>query len=240
MKKDISIIIVNYNSSYLNETIKSIKNTVKISYEIIIIDNNSNKALQFNNSNIKIIKNQHNLGFAKANNQGIRIAKSKYILLLNPDIILKKDTIEETINFMEKNKHSNIVGCKLLNEDGSLQYSCRTFPTPFIFLARNTPLKHIFKKILYEHDMKDYDHKNTKKVDWISGAFMMLRDRYYFDENFFLYLEDVDLCRRIGNVYYSPEAEAIHTGSYGSSKKFKLFLIHLKSIFYYFSKYGFK
>lgn len=240
MKQEISIIIINYNNTHLNETINSIKKFANVSYQIILVDNNSNNSPEFNDPQITIIKNKQNLGFGKANNQGIRIAKGKYILLLNPDINLKKDTIKKTINFMEKSRNVKIAGCKLLNEDGSLQYSCRTFPTPLIFLARNTPLKLLFKQLLFKHDMCDYDHETTRKVDWISGAFMMLRDKYYFNESFFLYLEDVDLCRRVGNVYYFPEAEAIHVGSYGSSKNFKLFLIHLKSIFYYFRKHGFK
>ena len=140
---------------------------------------------------------------------------------------------------MSKNKEVNIAAPKLLNDDGSVQLSCRTFPTFCLMLARNIPgLKYLFSKSLKKHNMLDYNHDTPQKVDWVSGAFMVFRNKYFFDSRFFMYFEDVDICRRIGKVWYYPEAVAHHSAGHGSKRNINLFLSHLKSMLYYFVKHS--
>lgn len=232
----LSIIIVNYNyGADLNECVNSISGNP----EIIVVDNNSSDdSLQkLENKKIKIIKNRKNLGFAKAANQGIKIAKGKNILLLNGDVILNKDSVSKTLNFLEKTKDANIVGCRLVNPDGSVQNSCRRFPTFWNLLNRKTHLRKIFPKTVEHYLMKDYDRKEARKVDWVSGAFLLMKNKNLLDEKFFLYFEDTDLCKRVGNVYYFPNATAVHKKEKGSSGNLRLSLHHLKSALYYFWKH---
>jgi len=230
----LSIVIVNYNSG--TDLSKCVSLLPK-KYETIIIDNNSsdNSIDLIDSKNYVIIKNKKNIGFAKAVNQGIKIAKGENMLLLNGDVILNKDTTPKTLDFLEKSG-ANIVGCKLFNPDGSLQYSCRRFPTFLGLLSRKIFIGKIFKKSFDRYLMKDYDHQKPRKVGWVSGAFLMMKGRYLLDEKFFLYFEDTDLCKRVGNVYYFPNATAIHKHD-ESSGSFKLKIIHLRSMVHYFWKH---
>ncbi len=238
MTIDVSFVIVSYKHD-LKLLIDDIQKTVKLSYEIIISNNYGFLSLQ--DDAVKIINNKHNLGYGRACNKAIKISKGKYIIILNPDVTINKNTIPDLIQFMNDNKQVNIAAPKLLYPDGSLQYSCRRFPTLSTLLLRNTRLV-VFKSLrnkVAKDNMLDYNHKEPRQVDWVSGAFMVLRRKYLFDSNFFMYFEDVDLCRRVGNVWYYPQAFSYHVGSHGSKKSLKLFCSHIKSMVYYFIKYYF-
>jgi len=239
MKPKISIIIVAFKSGkILNNCLKNIYSSTLKSIETIIINNGPQEDLEqirfLKYPNLKIIQNKKNAGFAKANNQGIKLARGKYILVLNPDLILMKNTLSKIFDFMEKSKEVNIVGCKLVNpKTKRIEDSARKFSTLWDLFRRRFCFK------------KDYDYLLTKinksiKVDWLCGGFLFMRKKYYFDENYFLYFEDADLCRRVGNIFYNPNVTAIHFSKRESKKNLKLFLIHLKSMVYYFKKYGFK
>ncbi|MEM4214991.1 MAG: glycosyltransferase family 2 protein [Candidatus Pacearchaeota archaeon] len=240
MTPKLSIVIVTYNpKNFFEKCIESIFSSSFKSFEIIVIDNNSKISNSLNKvllkyPKIKFIQNKKNVGFAKANNQGIKLARGKYILILNPDVILKKDTLLKSVNFMKKNKQARIMGCKLKNKiNNKIEDSARKFPT----------LKELFfRRFLFKKSC-DYPLMKISKpiqVDWVCGGFLFMRNKYLFDENYFLYFEDVDLCRRVGNVFYNPNIEAIHTPQRKSKKNLKLFLIHLKSMIYYFKKWGWK
>ena len=231
----ISVIIINYNSG---NSLEECVDSIPLGNELIIIDNSSqdNSINKIKRRGAIIIKNKKNLGFAKAANQGIKIANGKNILLMNPDVKLNKNTIPKTLDFLEKNPDVNIAGCKLINPDGSLQYSCRRFPSFWSLLARKTFLRKILKKDADYYLMKDYDHKAPRKVDWVSGAFLMMKGKNMLDEKFFMYFEDMDLCKRTGDVYYFPHATAIHKND-ESSGSLKLKIIHLKSMIHYFWKH---
>jgi GT2 family glycosyltransferase len=200
---DISIIAVNFNGAkFLNQCLDSVLNTSsKYSYEIIVIDNNSldNSAqilLEYKNK-IKLILNQENTGFSFANNQGIKIAKGKYIFLLNNDTILKPNSLDNLIDYYEKHKNTGAIGPKLLNKDGSIQY---------------------YGSILNQWQ---YKTKVAKKMNFISGAAFLTTKTIMkkidgLDENFFFYNEDVDLCKKILKlglpIIYLPQSEIIHLG----------------------------
>jgi GT2 family glycosyltransferase len=228
MNVDLSIIIVNYNvKEFLQNLIYSIyKATQKINYEIIIVDNASDDGsvefLQEKFPNIKLIVNENNLGFSKANNIGLSIAMGKYILLLNPDTIVQEDTFERMINFFERTPDAGMAGCKILNPDGTLQLACRrSFPGPWTSFCKVTGLSNLFpgSRFFAKYNLTYLDENQTYEVDAISGSFMMIRKETYekvgkLDEQFFMYGEDLDWCYRVQNegykVYYVHDTQIIH------------------------------
>lgn len=259
-KKEISIIIVNYNNYLLTQRcIESIlSNISNIEYEIIILDNCSQndsyeklKQVYLNNINISIIKNNVNVGFGGGNNIAVENSKYDNLLLLNPDIFVLDDSIDKMLNRLLSCDDIGIIGCKLLNEDGTLQYSCRRF-IPFTkFLLARTPLKKIIghkkvEKINESYLMKDYDHLYEKNVDWIMGSCLMLRKKDFWDvggfsKEYFMYFEDVDLSYKIKikgkKVLYFPNAKMIHLHKQESTKKInKLTFMHLISMIKFYKK----
>ncbi|GMU95350.1 MULTISPECIES: glycosyltransferase [Ignavibacterium] len=225
---DLSIIIVNYNvKEYLKNLLHSIrKASQNLSTEIIVIDNASDdgsvEMLREKFPDVKLIANEKNLGFGKANNIGLKEAKGKYILLINPDTLVAEDTFTKLIEFFESHPDAGMVGCKILNPDGTLQLACRrSFPGPWTSFTKVTGLSSLFpkSKLFARYNLTYLDENQTYEVDAISGSFMMLRKDVYdkvggFDEQFFMYGEDLDLCYRIQKagykIYYVHTTQIIH------------------------------
>lgn len=261
----LSIIIVNYNQKNLTKICVEgiLKLRPKIDYEIIVVDNASTDQSQETikqlsksvNIPFKFILNKKNLGLAKACNLGIKEAKGKYILILNPDIVVLENSIEKLYQFMEENPLVGVCGPKLLNPDKSIQTSYFRFPQWYIPLLRRTFLGKFSwaKKRLTEYMMTDFDHQKDQEVDWLLGACLMIRKKALeevglFDERFFLYFEDVDLCRSMKKagwkVYYYSGAEMVHYYQRTSAEQegvFALFSritwIHILSAIKYFLKW---
>ncbi len=225
---DISIIIVNYNvKEFVKNLLFSLNKALKnYSSEIIIIDNASSdgsvKDIQEKFPYAKVIANEKNVGFGKANNQGLEISKGKYIVLLNPDTIVREDTFLKLIEFIEANKEVGMTTCKVLNPDGTLQLACRRgFPGPWTSFTKITGLSNLFpnSKLFSRYNLTFLDENKANEVDAISGSFMMFTREVYekvggFDPQFFMYGEDLDLCYRVQSagykVYYTPITEIIH------------------------------
>jgi len=227
---DVSIIVVNYNNfSMLNNCLESIAcYTTEIEYEIIIIDNNSTEGLieeitdKF--ENISLIKNDKNKGFAAANNQGFKIAKGKYILLLNNDTILFENSIKKVFDFSESSDDPVFVGCQLLNEDRTYQDTVVQFPTIWNSFTENLFIYKLFPKWGFTNKyFQNYLSKdNSFEVDIVKGAFLFSKRTDMlalngFDERFFFYSEETDLCYRFkkefnGKVYFYPQTSIIHFG----------------------------
>lgn len=223
MKKiKLSIIIVNLNTVDLTEgCIKSIyNNPPKFSFEVIVTDNGSNdgsvamlKKYDKKYKNFTAIFNRSNTGYAKANNQGIKKSKGEYILLLNNDTVVYKESLNNLVEFAEKNPEAGVVGSKLLNIDGSLQMSCFNFPTI------TNAIKEYF---LGQKGLFDKFAPNSKKpttVDAVVGAVFLItpeaRKRVgILDERYFAYFEDIDYCRQTWKkglkVYYLPTSVITH------------------------------
>ena len=263
----LSIIIVNYNT--YNLTKQAIESIIKehhnFNYEIILIDNASSDGsiykLQYKFRNIlvtqklRITINKDNLGFAKANNIGIKLAKGKYILLLNSDTVLKENCLEKCITQMEKDKNIGALGCKVILANGELDHACkRGFPTPkaslyyFLKLHKKNALKY------GQYNALHLDENEIGEIDCLTGAFMLMPKLVFeevggLDEDFFMYGEDIDLCYKIKDrgykILYYPEAQIVHYKG-GSSKKKRSKVIYdfheAMWIFYkkhYRKKYGF-
>lgn len=225
---DLSIIIVNYNvKEFLKNLLHSIKKASQnISTEIIVIDNASDdgsiEMLREKFPEVKLISNEKNLGFGKANNIGLKLAKGKFILLINPDTLVSEDTFIKLIGFFETHPDAGMVGCKILNPDGTLQLACRrSFPGPWTSFTKVTGLSNLFpkSKLFARYNLTYLDENQTYEVDAISGSFMMMKKEVYekvggFDEQFFMYGEDLDLCFRIQKagykIYYVHTTQIIH------------------------------
>uniref|UniRef100_A0A7C4TB11 Glycosyltransferase n=1 Tax=candidate division WOR-3 bacterium TaxID=2052148 RepID=A0A7C4TB11_UNCW3 len=228
MDPEISIIIVNYNVKHFLEqclmAIERARHNLRI--EIIVVDNasvdGSKAMIKKRFPNVQLIENYKNLGFARANNQALRIARGKYILILNPDTLIQEDTLEVLKKFLDEHPDSAAVGCKLLNPNGSFQYaSRRSIPTPWVAFTKIIGLSRIFPKshLFGKYNLTFLPFDLESEVDVLSGSLMMIRkdvlDRIgYFDEDYFMYGEDIDLCYRIkksgGKIYYTPKTKAIH------------------------------
>jgi GT2 family glycosyltransferase len=225
---DLSIIIVNYNvKEFLLNLLESIQRaSKKINTEVIVVDNNSDdRSIASVNSkypSVITIENKINVGFGAANNQGLEISKGKFILLLNPDTLVKEDTFEKMVKYLSDHSDVGLAGCKVLNPDGSLQLACRrSFPRPWVSLTKVTGLSKLFpkSKLFAKYNLTYLDEDQSYEVDAVSGSFMMLTREAYkkiggFDTDFFMYGEDLDLCYRVQKngmkVYYVSNTEIIH------------------------------
>jgi hypothetical protein len=225
---DLSIIIVNYNvKEFLQNLLNSIsKASGNLTIETIVVDNASTdgsvEVIRDNYPEVDLIASESNLGFGAANNLALERAKGKYLLLINPDTIVKEDTFTKLINYLEQVPDIGMIGCKVLNPDGTLQLSCRrSFPGPWTSFTKVTGLSRLFpnSRLFAKYNLTYLDPDESYEVDAISGAFMMFRREVYekiggFDPQFFMYGEDLDLCYRTQQagykVFYYPETEIIH------------------------------
>lgn len=225
---DLSIIIVNYNvKEFLKNLLYSIKKAAQnFSTEIIVVDNASDdgsvEMIKEKFPEVILIENKSNVGFGKANNQGLKIAKGRFILLINPDTLVAEDTFQKMIEFFDSHLDVGMAGCKILNPDGTLQLACRrSFPGPWTAFTKVTGLSSLFpkSKLFARYNLTYLDENQTYEVDAISGSFMMLRKEVYdkvggFDEQFFMYGEDLDLCYRIQKagykIFYVHTTQIIH------------------------------
>ncbi len=225
---DISIIIVSYNvKDFLQQCLRSIREASQnLNVEIFIVDNRSVDGtpdmIRKTYPGVHLIANSDNLGFGKANNQALKTARGKYILFLNPDTIIREDTLDIMFRFMEENPHTALAGCKILNADGSLQLACRrSFPRPSVAIPKMLGLSALFpgNRYLAKYNLTYKDPDESYTVDAVSGSFMFCRKDIIlelngFDERFFMYGEDLDLCYRVQekgfNVSYVPDTTIVH------------------------------
>ncbi|HRZ67791.1 MAG TPA: glycosyltransferase family 2 protein [Candidatus Omnitrophota bacterium] len=216
--QDVTVSIVNYNS---RADLIGCLESLGEAHTAFVIDNASPESIRDLEDKYKwahFIFNEKNVGFGAANNIALKKANTRYFLICNPDIRFGKKTVETLIEYMDANPDVAIAGPKLVNEDGTVQYSCRRFPTPATFFARGFfPGKS--PKFMRDYLMTDADRSRPLDVDWVLGSFMFTRREALaklggFDESHFMYYEDIDLCYRAKKsgmrVVYLPQAEAVH------------------------------
>ena len=256
----ISIVNVTYNSAReIEQLIHSIFKTVKdVDYELLIVDNNSKddtvSRIKNISDQIKIISNDSNVGFANANNQAFKIATGDFILILNPDILLTELTkLKDLCERLQKSKDIGIIAPRLCYPDGTVQESVRGFPNLVIQMLRMMKLDRFFRnnKAYKNYMLTELDHTNENFVDWVIGAFMLIRkdvlfEAGLFDSRYFMYMEDADLClslkKRGYKICYSPQFSATHTYKRESSKEVisGLKWAHIKSSFKFYLKHGYR
>jgi hypothetical protein len=250
-KISLSIIIVSYNTknvtkNCLESILTSLKST-KLDYEIILVDNASTdgsvellREFAAKLPNLKLLENKENLGFAKANNEGARQARGNYLLFLNSDIIVLDDAVEKIIGYYRENERKvHFLGGKLLNKDYSNQPSCGPFYS----------LPVIFGALFLRGDYWGLTRSSpdlVKEVDWVSGACILTKKEYFeeikgFDEEIFMYMDEVDLLYRAKKtgyrVYFYPEAKFIHLGSASSRGKTYPILQVFRGFLYFYRKH---
>ncbi len=200
----LSIVIVNFNGiSYLEACLTSLNEKLNgITFEIIVVDNNSQdescRYIKLNFPGVKLIESKENLGFGKANNLGVKSAKYDTILLLNNDTILQ-DQLLPAIETLYHKPENGIVAINMLNENKQYTTAVGRFPSPFkmIKISLLADQRTVFKTGKFESDLYN--------VDWVSGAFMLIRTSDFkringFDTDFFMYVEDVDFCKRLADI----------------------------------------
>jgi GT2 family glycosyltransferase len=253
----LDIIIINYNSTdLLLRCLESVYDHIKkISLNVYVQDNHSRDGIDRVSllfPQVVLTKNSYNMGFARAVNRGLEQGSAPHILILNPDSVLRDGSFGSLLQYMEQNPDVGIVGPRILNDDGSVQGSARTFPTPFSALfGRNTFLTKWFpKNPMSRKNVVTSRGEGTApmEVEWVSGACMLakrkaLDDVGPLDEHFFMYWEDADWCKRMGKlgwkVVYFPKASIVHYVG-GSSEKLVIrsVLEFHKSSYYLFRKHS--
>lgn len=237
---ELSIIVVSFNTrDILVSCIKSIKKYTRgIDYEVVVVDNGSadGSAAAAEELGAKVIENKKNLGFAAANNQGFKKSSGEFVLFLNSDTELKDNVLGEMVEWMRGRSKVGVATCGLNNKDGSMQATGGYFPTlarvfswmviqdfPFVDSIIK-PFHPFHSKSFFAKGVNFY--KSPRQLDWVTGAFLLTRKKVLknvgdWDESYFMYVEEVDLCYRIRKlgyqVWYLPNWKIVHLG--GASSK---------------------
>lgn len=248
----LSIVIVNWNTrQLLDDCLESIYRTLpRFLFSVIVIDNassdGSTEMVRDRFPEVHLLENQENVGFAKACNQGIRLAgDAEYILLLNPDTVVLSDALQVLVDFMDDHPQVGAAGLRVIGPDGSLEQSCYVTPTLWREFVRLFHLGRIFPNSAYRMDGWDTD--TPCRVDIIQGDCLLLRKATLdevglLDERFFIYSEDFDLCYRLqlANwlLYWVPQAQVVHYGGQSTGQaSAEMFLKLYQSKLLYFRKH---
>lgn len=249
----LSIIIVSWNvAADLQKCLDSIYKFIFIDYEIIVVDNNSSddtvNILHKDYPEVRVIANKENMGFAAANNEAINIAKGEYLLILNPDTyFIDEHSIPAAIEYLQEHEHTLLTG-NVLNEDRSNQVAVRKFPTLYSQIITLLKLNNLLPFLNRVYYLRDFDYNTIQAVDSVIGAFMLIkastmRQMNSFDNDYFIWFEEVDLCYRLREknypVMYFPKAKIVHTGGQSFKQMFTLKkqLIFNKSLLLFFKKH---
>ena len=250
---NLSIVIVNYQTFELTrDTINSIfEFSYPFSYEVIVVDNASgddslSRLKDYFEDRVMFIASSENNGFAAGNNQALKIAKGKYVLLLNSDTIVLENTLENIYNYMEEHTDVGATGCRVVLENGDLDKACkRSFPN----------VKNSFFRLFHiptnskddNYNLDDLPDGEVYEIDCLTGAFMFVRKETldevgFLDETFFMYGEDIDLCFRIKNagwkiVYYGKSKIMHLKGASSKKQKSKLIYEFYRAMYIYYKKH---
>ena len=250
---DLSVVVVNYNAGdYLRRCLASLEASAgEVRFEVVVVDNASSDGSARHvgdHASARLVANPDNRGFARAANQGIAGTSAPFVLLLNPDAEIVGGTLEALVKVADDRPRAGAIGASVRNPDGTLQPSARKVPG----LAES--LGHAFlgpflpnNRFTRAYTIADWDRRSEREVEWVSGSAMLLRrealdDVGAFDEGYFMYVEDVDLCTRLRrggwSVLFSPELEVVHQiGISTKGQSRRMAHEHSSSIYRYFVKH---
>jgi hypothetical protein len=257
---DLSVVILNYRTkNLLKECLRGIRIAKPtISTEVVVVDNASGdgsaEMVLSEFPEVRLIRAQRNLGYAGGNNLGLAAAAGRYLMIMNPDILVWPGSLERLVAFMDAHPAVGLAGPRLTNPDGSTQQSCYRFHTPMIPVYRRTVVGRLphARRALASFLMEDFDHAAPQEVDWLLGGALIARREAAeavgpLDERFFLYFDDTDWCRRFWEkgwkVMYCPESVMVHFHQRASKGGVTELLrnpvarIHVRSAVTYFRKY---
>jgi len=226
---DLSIIIVSWNvKDKLRSNLSALyESSGTLSFEIFVVDNASSDGsavmVETEFPRVRLIKNIENLGFARANNQAIKEASGRYLLLLNPDMRVEDDTLAKILAWAEANHQATVTGCRLIDENGETVPQVRRFPKLLDQLLITLKVPHFFPAAIGGYLARGFDYDKAAKVDSIRGAFFLINRENYrgisggaeplLDERYFIWFEEVDFCRQVqargGEIWYTPEARCL-------------------------------
>jgi GT2 family glycosyltransferase len=255
---DLSVITVTWNSAALIPAqIKSVKDgCAHITVEEIIADNasadNTVEIIEKQFPEVRLLKNSANLGFGAANNAAAKLATGEFLLFLNPDMRVEQGSLDSIVQWMKKNPQVGLAGCKLIDEHGKPNLSAqpRRFPTIWSQLAIIFKLPHVFPHINDHYLFRDFNPNVEQEVDSVQGSFMIMRREVYeklgrvFDPRYFVWFEDVDLCREVKKmglkVIYTPIISCVDFIGQSFKKRNTLWKQKqfIKSMLQYFWKWG--
>lgn len=251
----LTILVLNYKTrGLLRQFLKGLNiHPPKTSHEVIVVDNASEdgsvEMLQSEFPNVKLIQNKNNIGYPKGNNIGIRAARSKYILLMNSDIVITNgNAIDDLVSIMEQQKDIGIAGPLLKNPDGSIQESAFHFYKALTPIYRRTILGRTKRgqQELGRSQMKDWDRTSSRDVDWLMSSCIIIRREALdqiglLDERYFLYVSEEDLARRMWaagwRVHFYAKANLIHYHRKQSADDIKIAIIHILDFLKYIWKW---
>ena len=254
----LSILIVNYKSrGLLREILTRLEqDPPKVPHEVVVVDNGSHdgsaELVRSSFPRVKLTVSEKNLGYAGGTNLGLERCEGEHVLMVNTDVVFRSGAqLDELVHYLDAHQDVGMVGPRLVNADGSLQYSAYRFYhflTPFY---QRTPLGRLRagQREINRFLMRDWAHDTERPVDWLMSSCIMVRRRALdaigaFDEGFFIYLSDTDICRRLWEkdwkVMYVPTVELIHFFHRESSSSLKVLIIHIKDWLHYLRKWGHK
>jgi GT2 family glycosyltransferase len=229
---DLSIVVVSWNTrEILKECLTSIFDGLDgCKAEVFVVDNASSDGsadmVASNFPHVRLIENSDNLGFAKANNQAIKLASGRHVLLLNSDTLVLKDVLQRSVAYMDGHPDVGVMGCRVLNADGSVQLTCSRYPTLLNLLLLTSGLFRLPRpSFLGRYQLRGWQRDSEREVDTVTGCYMLVRssaidDVGLLDESFFFYGEETDWCRRFKDagwpLRFAPVGEIIHYGSLSS------------------------
>lgn len=255
MEYDVTASIVLYNNDgTFKNAINSFLNT-SLSVKLYLVDNSETNTLQthladlLSDTRLEYIFNNKNIGFGAGHNIAIQkvYSLSKYHLVLNPDVAFEQGVIEDLFNFMERNKNVGQVLPKVVFKSGELQKLCKLLPNPFNLFGRRFCMNFNWaEKLNNQYELDGFNYDRCINLSNLSGCFMFLRTKYLekiggFDTRYFMYMEDVDLTRRmhrIAKTVFYPRVTIIHAYEKGSYSDKKLLKYHIISAVKYFNKWG--
>ncbi len=253
---DLSVVIVNYNAEKpLEKCLQSIFRFQKdLAFEVILIDNHSEEGslemIKQNFPQVRLVENKRNLGFSAACNQGIKSSCGRYLLLLNPDTEFTGGGITGMIRFMESHRRAGICGPRMVDPEGKVQFSCRSFPSYLTAISsRQSILNRLFpdNPLSKTYLLKDHNGSRQSQADWVSGSSLLTRREVFekiglLDESFFMYVEDVDFCYRAKKanlqVYFLPEVTVMHHIGQSTGRRWvRMRVEHHRSMYRFYRKH---
>jgi glycosyltransferase, family 2 len=255
MKLSASIVLYQTDLTPLKKVIDSYFACKSEDLQLFLVDNSPTDVLKsvatmYPDKEIHYIFNNENMGYGKAHNIAIKKSMEQglsYHIVLNPDIVIQEGALEKLTFYMNEHPEVGNIMPKIIYPNGQLQYLCKLLPSPIdLIFRRFIPFKKWRDKINQKYELHSFRYDKKINIPNLSGCFMFLRTEALekvglFDENIFMYLEDIDLNRRIHRAYktiFFPEAVVVHEYQKASYKNIKLLKAHIKSAIYYFNKYG--
>jgi N-acetylglucosaminyl-diphospho-decaprenol L-rhamnosyltransferase len=250
---DLAVVIVNTNAG--DDVVRCVRSVHEsagdIAFQVVISDNastdGSTEAIEAAFPETRVVRNGRNLGFPAAANKGMQAVAAEFVLLINPDAEVVAGTLEGFLKVARDHPQAGAIGALTRNVDGSIYPSARRVPSPWLGMA-HTALAPFWQANPWtrRYTMADWDRRTERQVDWVSGSSVLLRraaldEVGMFDESYFMYVEDMDLCTRMRSagweVWFSPQLEIMHIGGTVTRGMRRMTLEHSRSIYTYFVKH---